>query len=237
MWDGVSDDDIDQHGGPSLRFMQAVQHIFCEEGNESGKCTIRSDYQAAWNAAVPRFSQLLAAQKILGFFAGDEVICKNNAAGPTNTIVNTIRNTFPRGKAIIWINECGGTFKQHNVPENVDWVSADHYRKKKDAKYLQDVKTLFKPIFSKLHNHQSVVLIPGAGHPKDHYKMCDDKCTAQVELQDAKDFVKWAKGDSRVVGIMPYSWSRDGKVEQGASQLSHNGDLVKFYADLGRSTK
>ena len=236
-WDHVSDQDIDQYGGPSLRFMHTVEHIFCEEGSLSGKCTIRSDHQALWNAAVPRFSQLLAAQKILGFFAGDEVICKNNAAGPTNIIANTIRNTFPRGKAIIWINECGSTFKEHSMPENVDWVSSDHYRKKKDDDYLGDVKNMYQPIFSKLHSHQSVVLIPGAGHPKDHYKMCDDKCTAKVELQDAKDFVSWAKSDSRIVGIMPYSYSRDGQVEQGASQLSDNGGLVNFYADLGRSTK
>ena len=123
------------------------------------------------------------------------------------------------------------------MPANVDWVSSDHYRTKSSDDYLHDVKEMYAPIFSKMHGHQRAVLIPGAGHPKDHHKMCDDQCTAKVELQDAKDFVDWAKSDSRIVGVMPYSWMRDGQVEQGANQLSGNGDLLKFYADLGRSTK
>ena len=50
-----------------MRFLSLVQNLFCEEGNESGKCTIRSDYQAAWNAAVPKFSQLLKEQKVHTF--------------------------------------------------------------------------------------------------------------------------------------------------------------------------
>ena len=67
--------------------------------------------------------------------------------------------------------------------------------------------------------------------------MCSDKCTAEVELQDAKDFLDWAHKDSRIVAMAAYSWMRDGKVEKGLNQLGHNGDLMNFYMDLGRSTK
>ena len=236
-WDSVSDNDINKYGGPSLRFLYGVSKFFCQEAHESGKCTIRGDYQDRWNEAVPQMSNLLADQKILGFFAGDEMICGNGGTGATNTIVNTVRNTFPRGKAIIWINECGSTFRKHSIPANVDWVSSDHYRKTKKENYVQYVQNMYQPIFHKLQSHQSVVLIPGAGHPKDNHKMCDDKCTAETELKDAKGFVNWAHSDSRIAGIMPYSWSRDGKVEQGASQIGNNGDLVNFYKNLGRSTK
>ena len=238
VWDNVSDDEIDQRGGPNLRFMYPVYKFFCQGGQETGKCEIFSDFQDRWNAAVPKMTQLLNDQKILGFFAGDEVICHSGAAGPSDTIVNTVRNSFPRGKAIIWLNECGSTWPDHSVPENADWLSADHYRSHKDDDYIGDVKNLYNNgVFKKMHSHQKVVLIPGAGHPKDNYKICDDKCTCEVELKDAKDFVDWAHEDSRVAGIMPYAWMRGADVEYGLNEMSDNGDLKKFYTDLGRSTK
>ena len=234
-WDNVPDSDIDQHGGPNLRFFYDVTPFFCSDIHN---CQIYSDYQQRWNNAVPKMTQLLNDQKILGFFGGDEGICHNHAAGPTNTILNTVRNSFPRGKAIIWINECSSTWPDHSMPEAADWVSADHYRKKTSDDYIGDVKKVYdNGIFKKLHSHQKVVLIPGVGHPRDHYKMCDDKCTAEAELKDAKDFVNWAHKDSRVAAIAAYAWMRDGTVEQGLNQLGDNGDLVNYYQNLGRSTK
>ena len=128
-------------------------------------------------------TQLLVDKKILGFWAGDKRICKSQDAKPSITIIDTIRSTFPRGKAIIWLNECTSTWPHYSMPVNADWVSIDHYRKKKDDNYISDLKDLFKSkVFKKLHDHQKVLIVPGVGHPKDNYKICDDKCTAKIEL-------------------------------------------------------
>jgi len=234
-WDNIPDGDIDQYGGPSLRFFYDVTKFFCPD---KSNCHLYSDYQTRWNNAVPKMTQLLTDQKILGFFLGDEVICSNKGTGPSNTMANTVRNTFPRGKAIIFLNDCGSTFSKYDIPENVDWVSADNYRKSKDQDYVGKVKGIYNDgIFKKLRSYQRAVVIPGVGHPRDHYKICDDGCTANVELQDAKDFLSWAQGDHRIVAMAPYSWSRDGKIEQGLDQLGSNENLKNFYMNLGKSTK
>ena len=238
VWDGITEADIDQHGSPNLRFMYPAYKFFCQEQSLSGHCTLFPDYQSRWNNAVPKLVQLLKDQKILGFFAGDEMICSNKAVGPTNTMIDTIRATFSKGKAIIWINECGSTFREHSMPANADWVSLDHYRSSKDEDYIGKVKNDYdEAIFKKLHDGQRVVVIPGVGHPKDNFKICDDKCTAALELKDAKDMVEWAHDDGRIAGIMPYAWMRDGHVEFGLNQMSDNGDLLSYYQKLGRSTK
>jgi len=166
------------------------------------------------------------------------MICKNKAAGPTTTMIDTIRSTFPKGKAIIWINECGSTWPDHTMPANADWVSIDHYRASKDEDYIAKVKEKYNNgVFKLLQSGQKVVVVPGVGHPRDNKQICDDKCTAALELKDAKDMTAWAQADARIVGIMPYAWMRDGKVEQGLNQMSNNGDLKDYYQQLGRSTK
>ena len=234
-WDAVTESDIEQYGGPNLRFFYDVSKFFCADNHN---CQIYSDYQDRWNQAVPKLTQYLKDQKILGFFLGDEVICHNHAAGPTNTMADTVRNSFPRGKAIIWINECGSTWPAHSMPANVDWVSQDRYRSTSDEDYIGKVKDIYNNgAFQKMHSYQKAVIYPGVGHPKDNYQICDDKCTAKVELQDAKDFLAWAKSDDRVVAMAAYAWMRDGHVEKGLKQLKYNEDLIKFYSDLGRSTK
>ena len=74
-WDDPpSDDDIEQKGGPSMRFLYQVENILCQPGvAHCGK--LYPDYQNRWNQAVPKLRQYLSQQKILGFFAGDELIC------------------------------------------------------------------------------------------------------------------------------------------------------------------
>ena len=58
-----------------------------------------------------------------------------------------------------------------------------------------------------------------------------------MELQDAKDAVAWAKSDSRVALVAPYSWRRDGKVEVGLDQLDDNGDLKSYWINFGQGTR
>ena len=81
----------------------------------------------------------------------------------------------------------------------------------------------------------------GAGHdgayPEAREYQCDDKCTAKVELQDAKDAIEWAHKDSRIALVAPYAWWRDGKVEKGLDQLKDADDLKKFWIDFGTSTR
>merc|ERR1712151_532641 len=103
-----------RYGGTSLRFLYPAFKFFCQEQAETGACTLFSDFQSRWNAAVPRMQQLLASQKILGFSIGDERICGSKfktSLSDWETMINTIRSSFPdRSKAIIHTNECGGTF-------------------------------------------------------------------------------------------------------------------------------
>lgn len=237
VWDAVQDSDVDQHGGGDLRFLYPVWKFFCQEQQQTGVCTLYSDYQSRWDNAVSKMKQYLSSGKIIGFFPGDERICKMKGTGVTDTIINTVRNDFPKGTAIIYINECGSTWPEHSMPEGADWVSVDRYRGDKDQDYVKDVKKIYDDIFKKLHSGQKVGLCPGVGHPRDHEKICDDECTANVELQDAKDFVEWAHSDDRVIFIAPYAWMRDGQIEVGLNQMSHNDELKQFYKKLGQSTK
>jgi hypothetical protein len=245
-WDGPVDDaTIESQGGGGMRFMYQATKIFCQEQQVSGQCTLFSDFQARWDAAVPKLAQYLKESKILGFFVGDEQICRTKSAvAGWTTIANTMRNSFPRNTAIIWGNECGSTFGDSDkkavvdkVPDAFDWISIDHYRSDKSGDFVNDLKDMYnKYIYPKLQSHQKVAVIPQVGHPKDNFKICDDKCTASIELQDAKDVLSWARGDSRVTMIAPYRWSASGK-ETGLKQMTDADALKGFWFDFGKGTK
>ena len=59
---------------------------------------------------------------------------------------------------------------------------------------------------------------------------------AQIELQDAKDTVAWARNDSRVALIAPYLWTTQGN-DGGLKDMSGANDLKKYWEVFGRSTK
>ena len=220
------------------------------------------DYQARWNAAVPQMRQYLSQQKILGFFACDECIC-HGAGDQLNIMIKTVRATFPRGTAIIYANECGSTFDcsdhasidtaenttefgqakamKGSVPAELDWISIDRYRTNSDPGHMPGLrKHCYEDIiYPLMHDHQKVAIIPQVGHPKDDYKICDDECTAGVELQDAKDAVAWAQSDSRVALVAPYSWKRHDitQAETGLDEMGSNTDLKAFWISYGQGTK
>ena len=66
VWDSVPPSDIDQYGGPSLRFFYDVTQIFCN--GDIHNCQMHPDYQQRWNNALPKAPQLLKDKKILGFW-------------------------------------------------------------------------------------------------------------------------------------------------------------------------
>eukprot|EP00937_MAST-01D_sp_MAST-1D-sp2_P004940 g4940.t1 len=245
IWDDPpADDAIQQYGSADgVRFLYPVQYkFFCEDGTGAHSCNLYDDYQARWDAAVPQLRALLQSQKILGFFLGDEIVCggKGAAYSTVVTMANTIRNSFPRGSAIIFANECGGLYGDgKRVPDAIDWISLDHYRKDTKPGFIDTIRKDYyeKLVYPIMGDHQKVGIIPQAGHPRDNEEVCDDKCMAEVELQDAKDAVDWAQKDSRVALVAPYAWWRDGKVEKGLDQLKDADDLKKFWIDFGTGTR
>ena len=90
------------------------------------------------------------------------------------------------------------------------------------------------PVAPELSKGRPVVraVIPQTEIARD---ICDDGCMAELELSDAKEFVAWAKSDSRVALIAPYLWN--GGTGTGLIVMSDADDLKKYWADYGRSTK
>jgi len=244
-WDDPpSDDDIEQKGGPSMRFLYQVENILCQPGvAHCGK--LYPDYQNRWNQAVPKLRQYLSQQKILGFFACDECSC-HGSGDQLGKIIDTVRGTFPVGQAIIYANECSDTFGKHS-PEwlpKLDWVSVDRYRydrhtgADKKPGYVATLKKQYeKEIYPHLHDGQKVAILPMAGRDK---RVCDDKCIAALEVQDAKDAVAWINSDSRVALLAPYAWVRTGgpgTPDNGLNGLPGKQPIIDVYSAFGKSTK
>ena len=82
----LQDQDIEQNGGPHMRFLYPMQKIFCQTGGQSGCDILYPDHQNRWNAAIPQMRQYLSQQKILGFFVGDEMFCRG-AGAETLTLI------------------------------------------------------------------------------------------------------------------------------------------------------
>merc|ERR1719399_853715 len=104
---------------------------------------------------------------------GDERICSRGKHGTSvkdlTKIIDTVRKSFPdRKKAVIYYNECGGTFGEgddckdpamKDVPEGLDWISVDIYRgrSKTSSDYVDGVKHYYnKCLYPKMHSHQGV---------------------------------------------------------------------------------
>jgi len=221
-----------------MRFFYPAGQFFCQfDGHH---WTWYSDYQSRWNAAVPKLTKLLKERKILGFVTGDEAVDKGLSTDHWETIINTIRSTFPRGKAILYTNDyiCGGDVSPaskciNHIPPALDWISSATYRTDQSSGFVDSIRDSYNDhIFPKLASHQKVGIIPQTEIARD---ICDDGCMAQLELQDAKEFMAWAKSDSRVALITPYLWN--GGTGTGLQLMSHADDLKKYWQDYGRSTK
>eukprot|EP00039_Didymoeca_costata_P010098 m.134964 g.134964 ORF g.134964 m.134964 type:complete len:427 (+) comp14707_c0_seq5:2878-4158(+) len=225
------DSHIQQYGGPSLRFLYPAYMFFCQEQQMSGNCTLFPDYQNRWNAAIPKMQDYLKSQKILGFNVGDERICGNDKHGTSiddwNTIINTMRTSFPRGQAIIYTNECGSTFDDNtlkSIPSGLDWIGVDKYYtdSKTEGFITKVVKPYYeKQIFPKLHSYQKVAITP---------QVTDCKNLHKNEIGDGNDAIAWAKKESRIAFILPYRFD-------DLQTNCNGGDLYNFWVNFGKSTK
>jgi len=224
-----------------MRFLYPAGQYFCSsDGNKHW--TWFPDYQSRWNSAVPKLTNLLKQRKIMGFIIGDESVDKGLSTDHWETIIKTIRATFPRGEAIIYANDyiCDDNANPappciSHIPAELDWISSAKYRDPPDKSsgFVDSVRHFYKDnIYSKLASHQKVAVVPMIGPAQD---ICNDKCFAQVELQDAKDFVAWAESDSRVALIAPYVW--DGGTGEGLVDMDDADDLKQYWQKYGRATK
>lgn len=238
-----SDADIDKYGGQNgVRFLYPAFMYFCQEQQMTGACTLFGDYESRWNAAVPKLAQYLKDQKIVGFTAGDQRLCgKKNmktSLSTWNTMLSTIRNSFPRGTSIIYTNECRSTFDEGNcpfdkVPSTIDWIGFDRYRSDSNSDFFKtQIKEVYEQqVYPKLNSHQKIAVTPEVTHDNEKdWKDCDDKCRAKVELQDAHDFVDWQKSDSRIAFVCPY------RLDNLVSN-TYAGDLRDFWNNYGKGTK
>ena len=251
VWDSWNDTAIEQQGGPELRFLYQVGSFFCSfDGNKTW--TFYPDYQTRWNRAVPKLRRLLQQQNILGFMIGDESVDKGLSTDHWETIIQTIRATFPRGTAIIWASDwvcseanCTSHGKPchciEHIPPALDWISSAIYRTNSSSGFIGSVRASYENhIFPKLQPHQKVAVIPQV---VVNDGPCDDQCMARIELQDAKDSVAWARNDSRVALIAPYLWRSQGcdgqDCDMGLKEVSGKGtdELRQYWEDFGRSTK
>ena len=242
VWDCWDDETIEQQGEAALRFLYQVGNFFCSyEGNKTW--SFYPDYQARWNRVVPKLRQLLVAQKILGFMIGDESVDKGLSIEQWETIIQTVRATFPQGTAIIYANDyvCSSTSKPdtpcvRRIPDALDWISSATYRSNSSSGFIGSIRASYENhIYPKLHSHQKIAVIPEVGQAS-YPRICDDECMARIELQDAKDTVAWARSDSRVALIAPYLWTTQGN-DGGLKDMSGANDLKKYWEDFGRSTK
>lgn len=221
-----------------MRFLYPIGNFFCQFDGKHW--TWYDDYNTRWNNAVPKLKQLLMDRKILGFITGDESVDKGLSEDHLETMVNTIRATFPFGTAIIYLNDniCGHDGKHDNcinkIPSGLDWVSSATYRSGSSGGFVASIRaSYYEHIIPKLADHQKVGVIPQAESAKD---ICNDECMAKLELEDAQEWMAWANSDSRVTFIAPYVWKTfDGK--PGMKELDHGDDLRKYWEDFGRGTK
>ena len=172
-------------------------------------------------------------QKILGFNVGDERICGNDkhgtSVGDWNTIINTMRNSFPRGQAIIYTNECASTFENTanfnlDIPDSLDWIGFDRYYSKSDTHGF--IKNTLKPayekyLYPKLKDHHKVAITP---------QVTNCQKLGKNELDDAKDAVAWAQSDPRVTFILPY------RLDDLEGHCK-GSDLYNFWVNYGKGTK
>ena len=125
---------------------------------------------------MPKLTQMLRDQKIAGLMVGDERICHGDRMSQDDwkAMINAMRNSFPRGTAIIYTNECSGTFgdDKHDpvvseIPGGLDWVSIDKYRTDTDDDFFsKEIQGRYnKYIFPKLQSYQKVAVTPQTAGP------------------------------------------------------------------------
>ena len=228
--------------GGRRRYLFPSWRYFCREQVVYAKCTLFPDYQRRWDAAVPFLSRLLREEKIAGFLTGGERVTHNTTCSTWSILADTVRASFPVSSgAVIYANEGIATFRDKlcDVPASYDWISMDYFRAGSGKGYIAGLRGLYETVlYPRLAPHQRVVVLPQTGQVFDVGVVCNDTCTAEIELQDARDAVRWSREDPRVAMLAPYAWSR-GPPEKGLAELAAEGgeasaDLLAFWENYGR---
>ena len=117
---------------------------------------------------------------------------------------------------------------KHNftkVPGEITWFSVDTYHIRPWGAYATSVRNFYENyVYPKLHEHQAVLVIPGAFGSRLH-KRCSLACYDSFCSKDAWEFFDWAWEDDRVIGLAPYHWNtcphcRQTRNEVGAKYLN-----------------
>lgn len=197
--------------------LYSVERLFFEF--TAAGCQLRSDYESAWTAMVPRLTQLLNDGAIIGFFMGDELVWNGLLVESLATAASLVKKTFPR--AIVWENEATpvlseGVDYHHQkrnfsvVPSAIDFISVDMYHMDGPSDgFVATVKKFYETyIYPKMNSHQRAWLVPGSFESQVN-PVCDEACYDTMCALDATNFVAWAKVDPMITGIVPWHWHND----------------------------
>ena len=122
------------------------------------------------------------------------------------------------------------------VPDSIDWISVDKYHKDDKDGFVDKLRGLYEQyIYPKLASHQKVGVSPRVGPCKEDQDCPDpddESKAAEVELDDAKEFVDWQKSDDRIAFMIPYRLDDFVRMKGGKAD-----DLRDYWYDYGKGTK
>jgi hypothetical protein len=171
-----------------------------------------SDWKSQVDARAPEINSFIANGTSNGIFLGDEIYCGGKhglSLDDLHQFSDAVKAASPN--AFIWSNECGSSLesKDFSLPASLDAFSVDKYHTDGKVKdWVQEgvrEKIYQQKIYPKLHSHQGVFLIPGSFSSKVN-KNCNEDCYNEMLAYDIGQFADWAKEDSKVLGVVPWTW-------------------------------
>ena len=150
-------------------------------------------------------------EQLLGIFLGDEICCHDapcweNVLQP---VASKFRALLGDTQGIIYTNECANE-DIASIPVALDAISVDTYAgyqpKSKGEDEVTRAKKIYEVIFSKLHPHQSVFVVPGIFACSNlSYMPLDTIDENTVEKLNA--YFVWAMEEPRIIGMNPWHFN------------------------------
>jgi len=146
--------------------------------------------------------------KLLGFLIGDELQRRGASRESVVSMAATVRQTFPKGTAIIWISD---TMKPP-LPPDIDWWSSDVYRTNRNFIKMRGcsfVEEQMKPLWNQMpvSSDQKWVVVPGAFEDPSFLQGCSEESYWRGLRNDFACVTRWADADPRIAAIFPFMFS------------------------------
>ena len=203
----------------------------------TGKTRIPNpNWKEEWEKLRIQLNPFVKNKTIAGFFLGDELLCACVTLEFIEVMAKTVVEAYPNTN--IWYNEGSGEVvkpskctnaTQFFIPSHVSLFSTDIYHYSYEPGWVSTtIKKYYNSyIFPLLDpTTQQAAFVPGSfssttGGPKD--QPCNSTCYREMIMQDAEEYFKWAKEDTRIGGIFPWHWQ----------SCKTNPDCVKHFDEVG----